>query len=73
MCHTSQRHPIFCILPPHVLRSIAQRGNAEQRTMATNTLAVDATLRAFRAAARTFAAAPSGDALAHPGENRRTL
>jgi Zn-dependent metalloprotease len=73
MCHTSQRHPIFCILPPHVLRSIAQRGNAEQRAMATNTLAVDATLRAFRASAQTFAAAPSVEALANPGEKRRTI
>jgi Zn-dependent metalloprotease len=73
MCHTSHRHPIFCILPPHVLRSIAQRGNPEQRVMATNTLAVDATLRAFRASAQTFAAAPSVDALANPGEKRRTI
>jgi Zn-dependent metalloprotease len=73
MCYTSQRHSIFCILPPHVLRSIAQRGNAEQRTMATNTLAVDATLRAFRASAQTFAAAPSVEALANPGEKRRTI
>jgi Zn-dependent metalloprotease len=73
MCHTSQRHSIFCILPPHVLRSIAQRGNTEQRVMATNTLAVDATLRAFRASAQTFATAPSVDALANPGEKRRTI
>jgi len=73
MCNTSTRHSIFCILPPHILQSIVQRGTPEQRQMATNTLAVDATLRAFRASARTFATAPSVDALAQPGEKRCTV
>jgi Zn-dependent metalloprotease len=55
MCSTSSRHPILCIMPPHILREIAQRGNDVQRRAATNTLAVDATFRLFRATPRTMA------------------
>lgn len=73
MCHNAARHSVFCIVPPHVLKSIAQRGNAEQRRTATNTMAVDATLRAFRSSAQTFAAAPAVEALASVGEKRRTV
>ena len=73
MCTTSHRHSIFCILPPHVLRSIVERGTPEQRQMAVNTLSLDATLRAFRASARSFEAAPSVDALAAPAEKRCTV
>src|SRR5262249_31009369 len=61
------------ILPPHILRSIAQRGTPEQRERATNTLAIDATMRAFRASARAFATAPSVEALARPAEKRCTI
>jgi Zn-dependent metalloprotease len=73
MCTTSHRHSIFCILPPHVLRSIVEKGTPEQRQMAVNTLSLDATLRAFRASARSFEAAPSVDALAAPTEKRCTV
>jgi Zn-dependent metalloprotease len=73
MCTTSTRHSIFCVLPPHILRSIVEKGSPEQRQNAANTLAVDNTLRAFRASARTFATAPSVDALAQPGEKRCTI
>ena len=73
MCTTSHRHSIFCILPPHILRSIVEKGTPEQRQTAANTLSVDATLRAFRASARSFATAPSVDALAVPGEKRCTV
>jgi Zn-dependent metalloprotease len=48
MCSTSRRS-IFCIMPPHLLREIARRGDAAQRAAATNTLALDSTLRALRA------------------------
>jgi Zn-dependent metalloprotease len=52
MCQTSfHRHSIFCILPPHVLRSIAQNGTPQQRSAAMHTLGADNTLRALRAAA----------------------
>jgi Zn-dependent metalloprotease len=49
MCSRSQRHAVFCILPPHILRRIAERGTSEQRANASRTLALDATLRALRA------------------------
>jgi Zn-dependent metalloprotease len=44
------RHSIHCILPPHVLRSIAERGTEAQRRSALRGLATDGTLRALRAA-----------------------
>jgi Zn-dependent metalloprotease len=47
VCNT-QRHSIFCILPPHVLRNIARNGNAEERDVALNTLALDQTIRTSR-------------------------
>ena len=50
MCLTPQRHSIFCILPPHVLRSIAEKGTPTQRAAAAMTLTTDATFRALRAA-----------------------
>ncbi len=53
MC--SSRHPIFCILPPHILRSIVERGTSEERTAASRTLGLDSTFRAMRAAPFAFA------------------
>lgn len=50
MCLKPLRHSIFCILPPHVLQSVAENGNDEQRAAAARTLATDATFRALRAA-----------------------
>ena len=38
-----------CIMPPHILREIAQHGSPAQRAAATNTLALDATFRTLRA------------------------
>ncbi len=52
MCNRIQRHSIFCILPPHVLRNIAQNGTPQQRQDAMQTLATDATMRAMRAVKR---------------------
>jgi Zn-dependent metalloprotease len=50
MCSRSHvRHSIFCILPPHILRSILERGSADQRAHASRTLALDTTFRALRA------------------------
>lgn len=68
-CH---RHSIFCILPPHILRSIAERGNAEQREAAIRTLALDATFRAMRAAPVAFESRRSAPVTA-PAEKRRTI
>jgi Zn-dependent metalloprotease len=72
MCST--RHPILCILPPYILRAIAERGTPEQRASATQTLALDMTLRALRStplpseAPRTLA-----DIVADPTVKSRTI
>lgn len=47
--HLGNRHSIFCILPPYILRRIAQTGTEEQRRAALETLAVDTTFRTLRA------------------------
>jgi Zn-dependent metalloprotease len=44
----NHRHSIFCILPPHVLLSIALKGSQGQREMAVNTLRHGAEVRAGR-------------------------
>jgi Zn-dependent metalloprotease len=49
MCSHATRFRPSCIMPPHILREIAQRGSPEQRAAATNTLALDATFRTLRA------------------------
>jgi Zn-dependent metalloprotease len=49
---------IFCMVPPHVLSEIAKNGNAAQRTVALDTLAVDASVRMQRMAL-TLLAPPS--------------
>jgi len=76
------RHSIFCILPPHVLRDIAQTGTEEQRQAALDTLAADSTfrtLRAIRQAAPVATAAPATVSLAavagtgEPKQLQRTL
>jgi Zn-dependent metalloprotease len=49
MCSRLHRHSIFCILPPYLLRAVAQNGSPAQRAAANRTLASDATFRALRA------------------------
>lgn len=44
----NHRNPIFCILPPHVLVSIASNGSSGQRDMAIETLHAGAATRAQR-------------------------
>ena len=73
MCSPSTRSPLSCIMPPHILRAIAQRGNAAQRIAATNTLALDATFRALRASPRGVAAPPNAAPVTVPPAKRRTL
>lgn len=48
MCYHTGRHPIFCILPPHILRRIAQNGSSQERASALNTLSADMTFRTLR-------------------------
>ena len=54
-CEIRHRHSIFCIVPPHVLREIARRGNAAQRNAALDTLALDTTMRTQRMAFQLLA------------------
>lgn len=72
---TAHRHPIFCILPPHIVNQIAQRGSALQRLRALRTLATDHTFRALRSAPRPTAPAtrrrPS--VFAVEGQKQRTI
>jgi Zn-dependent metalloprotease len=42
--------PIFCILPPHILESIARNASEELRDAALQTLLTDASTRHIRAA-----------------------
>ena len=44
------RHPIFCILPPDMLKNISEKGSAQQREMAQNTLKVSEKFRTQRQA-----------------------
>jgi Zn-dependent metalloprotease len=54
MCQTiTHRQPILCILPPHIIDALVQRGTPRQRARALHTLAVDHTLRALRATPST--------------------
>ena len=46
---TGHRHSIHCIVPPHVLREIAQNGDPAERRSALDTLAHDVTHRDRRA------------------------
>jgi Zn-dependent metalloprotease len=43
-------HPLNCILPPHILRAIADRGTTEQQTKANQTLLLTARFREQRQA-----------------------
>lgn len=42
------RAPAHCILPPRVLRTVAERGDERQRAVALRTLALDETMRSAR-------------------------
>src|SRR5262245_52234003 len=62
------RIPLYCILPPHILEHIAQRGDDRQKTRALHALNVSAQFRGQREAIGAFAAgAPSA------GGKRRTV
>jgi Zn-dependent metalloprotease len=43
-----QRHPITCIVPPHMLKKIAQNGSAKQRDIAMRTITVSEQFRGQR-------------------------
>ena len=63
-----RRVPIQCIVPPHILREVAQRGTPGQRAWALQTLSASDRLRGRREALALLAtAAPSA------GQKRRTI
>src|SRR4051812_23129192 len=70
MC--SPRHSIFCIMPPHILRAIVERGTLEERTAASRTLAVDATFRSLRATA-TLLRPTAPEVPPQPAKKQRTI
>jgi Zn-dependent metalloprotease len=43
-------HPVLCILPPHILKNIAEKGTEKQRALAMNTLNVSEQFRGQRQA-----------------------
>jgi Zn-dependent metalloprotease len=68
-------HSTCCILPPHILRAIAQNGTPQQRAAALQTLAGDSTFRTLRAASPLAAGSArkrSGGMMAE-GEKHRTI
>jgi Zn-dependent metalloprotease len=67
---TVRRHSLLCILPPYILREIAQRGGPQQRARALRALAIDHTIRALRAGPRGRGR-PS--MLAMDGQKHRTI
>src|SRR5262245_25354675 len=76
MCQrTPDRHSVYCILPPHVLRAIALNGSVQQRAVALQTLATDQTFRALRAAQSlpTTSAPRRPRVLAAEGQKQRTI
>jgi Zn-dependent metalloprotease len=72
-CHLNHRHSIFCIVPPHVLREIARRGNPAQRDAALDTLALDVTMRTRRLTFQLLAAGPRPVVAAVPAQVHRTI
>jgi len=57
MHNHNHRHPINCILPPHVLNNIATHGSTDQKSLAISTLKVTEQMRGQRRAMADFTAA----------------
>lgn len=76
MCHPLfHRHSIFCLVPPYVLKQIAQNGSREQRIWATETLVRDSTFRSLRSGPRIASdiTKTMPAALAVQGQKQRTI
>lgn len=50
MCDVSNRNPLLCVLPPHILIEIARKGTPEDRDTALATLDMDYSHRSHRGA-----------------------
>jgi Zn-dependent metalloprotease len=72
MCSNRERHSIFCILPPHLLRAMAERGTPQQRASASRTMALDTTMRYLRLSALSADARPPAPP-ADLSSRRRTI
>ena len=57
MHNHNHRHPINCILPPHVLNNIATHGSTSQKSLAISTLKTTEQMRGQRRAMADFTAA----------------
>lgn len=76
MCKSeTSRHAIFCILPPHILQSIAQNGTPQQRNRALQHLGTDHTLRTLRTTQRPVATLQTRGVLPYAAEGhpQRTI
>jgi Zn-dependent metalloprotease len=76
MCdHRFPRRSIFCLVPPYVLKNIAQNGSREQRIHATETLVRDSTFRSLRSGPRLASDVDKKypAALAVEGQKQRTI
>ena len=76
MCQPkNNRHSIFCILPPYILRSIAEKGNERQRVIALQSLSGDMTFRNLRSGPRlsTDISPKRPSALMVAGRKQRTI
>ncbi len=61
MCNENGDRPVCCILPPHVLRRLSEKGSADIRNAAFDTLRISERLRGLRqAVADSQLAAPTG-------------
>jgi len=75
---TCRRHPIHCIVPPHILKKLLEHKDPKIRDRALHTLSVTAEMRGFRRAAGPMAAvlAAGGAGLQrtiYNGDHRTTL
>src|SRR4051794_38389712 len=73
----THRCSLHCLLPPHVLESIATNGDDDQRLWAVQTMSIDHTLRSARLANAVTVVAPPAYAnvlaQAGTGTKRRTI
>ncbi len=66
----SVRQPVYCIIPPHMLREIAQNGSPAQRTAAVQTLRLTGQFRGQRMAMESIPTAKAGLMEAAAGKQR---
>lgn len=74
MCQGMHRPPsLFCILPPHILREIAEHGDAQERKAAITTIVTDQTLRIARAEQNAIEPLPRPAALSAEATKQRSI